>query len=227
MTNTTLNTAPNAASTRRDIGIRRRYAAERRFQIYGIIAIAIGLFFLAALLFSVLANGYTAFWQTEISLPVKLDEKIIDPNNKRASDPKTLLTANYPLLVRNALAEKLVGRSEPKSGALTDVLALQSAEGSFGWDASADALARRTCADWSAIGGSVEASLKQKHATAPWERVRGTVLALCLMRRCTTERALWKRAYRKASAWLCAALDIDANTLESLLDDFTHAREPA
>ena len=107
MTDTTLNTAPNAASTRRDIGIRRRYAAERRFQIYGIIAIAIGLFFLAALLFSVLANGYTAFWQTEISLPVKLDEKIIDPNNKRASDPKTLLTANYPLLVRNALAEKL------------------------------------------------------------------------------------------------------------------------
>ncbi|MGH6762986.1 MAG: phosphate ABC transporter permease PstA [Phyllobacterium sp.] len=108
MTDTTLNTAPKATATpRRDIGIKRRYAAERRFQIYGIVAIAVGLFFLAALLFSVFSNGYTAFWQTEISLPVKLDEKIIDPGNKRATEPRALLTANYPLLVRNALAEKL------------------------------------------------------------------------------------------------------------------------
>ncbi|MBQ9349641.1 phosphate ABC transporter permease PstA [Phyllobacterium sp.] len=109
MTDTTLNPAAVAPAkvVRRDIGLKRRYAAERRFKIYGITAIAIGLFFLVALLYSVISNGYTAFWQTEVSLSVKLDEKVIDPANKRATDPTVLLTANYPILVRNALAEKL------------------------------------------------------------------------------------------------------------------------
>jgi phosphate transport system permease protein len=110
MTDATLNsnvTVATARPVRRDIGIKRRYAAERRFRLYGIAAIAIGIFFLVALLTSVISNGYTAFWQTTIELPVKLDEKIIDPNNQRATNPSVLLTANYPLVVRNALAEKL------------------------------------------------------------------------------------------------------------------------
>lgn len=109
MTDSTFNAAGNAVATpqRRDIGIKRRYAAERRFRLYGIVAIAIGVFFLCALLFSVFSKGYTAFGQTTIYLPVKLDEQVIDPGNKRATDPNVLITANYPLLVRNALAEKL------------------------------------------------------------------------------------------------------------------------
>ncbi|MBB2972307.1 phosphate ABC transporter permease PstA [Mesorhizobium sp. RMAD-H1] len=109
MTDATLNSNVAAVSrpVRRDIGIKRRYAAERRFRFYGIAAIAIGIFFLFALLFSVISNGYTAFWQTTIELPVNLDEKVIDPSNQRATNPNVLLTANYPRLVRDALAEKL------------------------------------------------------------------------------------------------------------------------
>jgi len=108
MTDTTFNASgATAQPTRRDIGLKRRYAAERRFRYYGIAAIAIGVFFLCALLFSVFSKGYTAFWQTTLYLPVKLEEKVIDPGNKRATDPNVLITANYPLLVRNALAEKL------------------------------------------------------------------------------------------------------------------------
>lgn len=109
MTDATFNSSVAATGrpVRRDIGIKKRYAAERRFRLYGIIAIAIGIFFLVALLSSVISNGYTAFWQTTIELPVKLDEKIIDPTNQRATNPNVLLTANYPLVVRNALAEKL------------------------------------------------------------------------------------------------------------------------
>ncbi|MCC5780247.1 phosphate ABC transporter permease PstA [Nitratireductor sp. B36] len=95
------------ASVRRDIGIKKRYAAEQRFRMYGIIAIAIGIFFLAALLWSVISNGYTAFWQTSINLDVTFAENIIDPDNERASDPNTLLTANYPKLATDALAAKL------------------------------------------------------------------------------------------------------------------------
>ncbi|MCO4317622.1 phosphate ABC transporter permease PstA [Phyllobacterium sp. 21LDTY02-6] len=108
MTDTTLNAPAVAARpARRDIGLKRRYAAERRFKMYGIIAIAIGIFFLAALLYSVISNGYTAFWQTEVNLAINFDPEVIDPDNKRATDPSVLLTANYPVLARNALAEKL------------------------------------------------------------------------------------------------------------------------
>lgn len=121
MTDTTFIPAETKpAHMRRDIGLKRRYAAERRFRIYGIIAIAIGMFFLCALLFSVFSKGYTAFWQTTISLPVKLDEKIIDPGNKRATDPDVLVTANYPVLVRNALADKL-GVSLTDKPAMRDI----------------------------------------------------------------------------------------------------------
>ena len=109
MTDIALNPAAGASAkpARRDIGLKRRYAAERRFKLYGIAAIAIGLFFLVALMYSVFSNGYTAFWQTEVNLAINLDPKIIDPDNKRATDPNVLLTANYPILARNALAEKL------------------------------------------------------------------------------------------------------------------------
>ncbi len=117
MTDIALNPAAiSAKPTRRDIGLKRRYAAERRFKLYGITAIAIGIFFLCALLYSVLSNGYTAFWQTEVNLSINLDPKIIDPDNKRATDPNVLLTANYPVLARNALAEKLGVSSSDRAG---------------------------------------------------------------------------------------------------------------
>ena len=97
----------NAAPTRRDIGIKRRYRAERRFRLYGLVAIGIGIFFLAALLFTVIRGGYTAFWQTSINLPITFDAAVIDPQGKRDSDPNVLAAANYPLLARDALAAKL------------------------------------------------------------------------------------------------------------------------
>ncbi len=95
------------AQPKRDIGIKRRYAAEKRFRAYGMIAISLGLAFLALLMFSIFSKGYTAFWQTTITIPVELSEKIIDPSGKRATDPKILMLANYPVLVRDALAKHL------------------------------------------------------------------------------------------------------------------------
>jgi len=92
-------------SLRRDIGLKRRYAAERRFRLLGIGAIMIGLAFLGMLLWTVIAQGYTAFWQTTINLEIYWDEAILDPQGGR--DPATLLTADYPRLVRNALAQQL------------------------------------------------------------------------------------------------------------------------
>ena len=98
---------PIAKATRRDIGIKRRYAAERRFRIYGFSAIAFGLLFLFLLLGSVFSKGYTAFQQTMITIPVEFSAQIIDPKNERESNPAKLMTANYPVVARNALAKVL------------------------------------------------------------------------------------------------------------------------
>ncbi|TCQ29401.1 phosphate ABC transporter permease PstA [Rhizobium sp. PP-CC-3G-465] len=107
MTSSLAGASQRPASTRRDIGIKRRYAAERRFRAYGIGAISIGIFFLGLLLWTVVSKGYTAFLQTEIVLPITFSEQVIDPKNERATNPAKLMTANYPLLVRDALVQKL------------------------------------------------------------------------------------------------------------------------
>ena len=107
MTDLSLSEGGTVPRARRDIGLKRRYAAEARFRFYGIFAIALGIFFLLALLFTVFKGGYTAFWQTSINLPITFDAEIIDPDNKRASEPGKLVTANYTVLARNALAQKL------------------------------------------------------------------------------------------------------------------------
>ncbi|MEZ2131155.1 MULTISPECIES: phosphate ABC transporter permease PstA [unclassified Sinorhizobium] len=99
--------AQATAANRRDIGIKRRYAAERRFRAYGIAAICFGLFFLVVLVSTVVRNGYTAFQQTAITLPVEFTEKTIDPGNKRATDPSVLVAANYPTVIRDAIVKAL------------------------------------------------------------------------------------------------------------------------
>ncbi|RYE56763.1 MAG: DUF3333 domain-containing protein, partial [Rhizobiaceae bacterium] len=81
--------APAAASPR-DIGIKKRRSAEARFRFYGLAAIVIGIAFLVMLLISIVSKGYTAFFQTMITVPVEFSEKVIDPSNKRATDPKVL-----------------------------------------------------------------------------------------------------------------------------------------
>lgn len=94
-----------AASGPRDIGIKKRRAAEARFRAYGVIAISLGLFFLVMLLASIVSKGYTSFFQTMITVPVEFSEKVIDPSNQRATNPQVLVTANYPVLARDAVAK--------------------------------------------------------------------------------------------------------------------------
>ena len=81
--------------------VRRRYAAERRFRMYGIIAIALAIGMLGVLLVSIVSKGYTAFAQTDIVLDIHFDPEVIDPQNTR--DPAVIGQANYDALVRGAL----------------------------------------------------------------------------------------------------------------------------
>ncbi|MCZ7564392.1 MAG: phosphate ABC transporter permease PstA [Burkholderiales bacterium] len=82
-------------------GMPRRRAAEKRFRLYGQIAIGLGLAFLVILFASIILNGYTAFWQTHIRLDVTLDAARIDPQGNR--DPEALRRADYNELIRDQL----------------------------------------------------------------------------------------------------------------------------
>ncbi|KQT88121.1 phosphate ABC transporter permease PstA [Aurantimonas sp. Leaf443] len=114
-----------ARPQRRDIGLKRRYAAERRFKAYGIVAIALGLLFLVALLWSVVSKGYTAFWQTELNLPITFSQSVVDPRGDAAQNPRTLMLANYPKLAQDAIVQRL-GIDPNDRAAVRDAAALVS-----------------------------------------------------------------------------------------------------
>ncbi len=81
--------------------LRQRYRAERRFQVAGLASIGFAAMKLVLLLGTIVANGYTAFWQTRFDVEVALDGTAISPSGTR--DPAVLGAADYQGLVREAL----------------------------------------------------------------------------------------------------------------------------
>ena len=59
-------------------GLKRRYAREGRFKLYGVLAVCIAIGFLLLLLGRIVTQGYTAFYAHEITLPVYMDPARID-----------------------------------------------------------------------------------------------------------------------------------------------------
>ncbi|MEQ1889256.1 MAG: phosphate ABC transporter permease PstA [Alphaproteobacteria bacterium] len=83
--------------------LRKRYGAETRFRLYGILATATALFFLGAMLISIIVIGHSAFRQTFMKLDIFFDPQVISANGK--TDLNTLRTADYSALVKSSLRE--------------------------------------------------------------------------------------------------------------------------
>ncbi len=83
--------------------LRRRYRAERRFRIYGIVSVFVGVAFVLFLFSTIVGQGITAFRQAHITLDVHYDAAALGLDD--SSDPALLATANYPAVVRNALRD--------------------------------------------------------------------------------------------------------------------------
>ncbi|MBL8895949.1 MAG: phosphate ABC transporter permease PstA, partial [Rhizobiales bacterium] len=81
--------------------VRRRYAAERRFKTYGVLAIAITAVFLVVLFADILRKGIPAFSEHTLGLAITADQAALDPQGSR--DPKALLSADYDTLIRDKL----------------------------------------------------------------------------------------------------------------------------
>ena len=84
--------------------LKRRYAAERRFKTYGMLAVCTALAFLFIMLGNIVYKGHTAFVQTKIQLEIFFDESVIDPTGKR--DPRTLRGADYGGLIKASLRKQ-------------------------------------------------------------------------------------------------------------------------
>ena len=61
--------------------VRQRYAADRRLQAYGIIAIGLAIGLLGILVASLIVTGGPAFFQTKVNLEVYVDPAKVDPKD--------------------------------------------------------------------------------------------------------------------------------------------------
>lgn len=128
---------------------KKRNAAERRFQAYGIVAIGIGLLFLVILLTSIIRNGIPAFTQAYLTIPVELVEEKLDPNgNRDPADLRKVSTFGYAPLIEEAILNAVNEAGiEHEFESASDMKALHSA--------SAPAIARQSVLDNPDIIGTV------------------------------------------------------------------------
>ena len=106
---------PNATERMRAT-LKRRYAAEKRFQAYGILAIVLALAMLVTLFVTIIGTGYTAFVQYTVNLDITLYPQDIDPEGDR--DPDVLARADYQSAVNDALYSlfpEATGRQERRA----------------------------------------------------------------------------------------------------------------
>ncbi len=89
------------ASVKGQARLKKRHAAERRFRLYGLIAVLIGLSCIGLLFINIISGGYSAFSQTKLTLDIHIDAEVIDPEGNR--DPQVLRRANYRKVVRDSV----------------------------------------------------------------------------------------------------------------------------
>lgn len=83
----------------------KRYRAEKRFRLYGILSIAFGLACLVVLFTDIVGKGYKGFLATEIYLEVDLNTEdlgIYEPEN-----PATFMTGDFEGQIKRALYAEL------------------------------------------------------------------------------------------------------------------------
>jgi phosphate transport system permease protein len=81
--------------------LKRRHAAERRFRLYGILAVAVAVGALALLLVTITIKGHGAFVQTRLLVDITFDAAEIDPDATGAE--AVIAKGNYAVLAKRAL----------------------------------------------------------------------------------------------------------------------------
>ncbi|MEP3115332.1 phosphate ABC transporter permease PstA [Nisaea sp.] len=95
--------------------LKKRYAAERRFRMYGLGSIIAAGLMLVFLVGSISGTGYSAFLQTYIKLNISFDPEYLDPAG--TGDIAQLKTADYGGLIKKNLREnfpEVTGRKDKR-----------------------------------------------------------------------------------------------------------------
>ena len=82
----------------------RRYRAEKRFKVYGIASVSIGLIALSILFIDIIGKGHSAFFEHYVQLEVTLDQDVLGLDD--ASDQEQLDYANFDGVIKKALRER-------------------------------------------------------------------------------------------------------------------------
>lgn len=134
--------------------MKRRNAAELRFKYYGIIAIVIALGSLAIMLFTIVRDGASSFQQAQLSFPMELTAKVLDPKGNRNRDEMSkVTTVGYSKVLVAALQAEL-----QKQGLVQDGVSDKEIGELISKDA-AGALRARVLADPALVGTTITANV--------------------------------------------------------------------
>lgn len=97
--------------------MRKRNAAEARFKFYGVAAITLSLSMLFVMLWTIFADGVSAFRQTSLTMSVTLDAERLDPQGNRLRDEMMKVTTiGYSNLLNDALKSYMEERGISTEG---------------------------------------------------------------------------------------------------------------
>lgn len=103
--------APKDSLFNADARTKARNAAEKRFRLYGLVAITLALLALLWLLISIFSAGLPAFRQTFIDMPVKLDAAVLDKlSNRNPEEMAKVSTIGYGKVLATALEAEVTAR---------------------------------------------------------------------------------------------------------------------
>jgi len=84
-------------------GLKKRYAREARFRLYGQLAVSTGFIFLILLLADIIIKAMPAFQATEIRLDLAMDRETLGLDATTTLDDDTLASINYGGMIKDSL----------------------------------------------------------------------------------------------------------------------------
>ena len=99
-----------------DAWFKKRQKAERRFQLYGQLALATAMLMLVILLGSIVLKGLSGFTRTEIALPITLSSETLGIQS--AKELQDLSSSAYTALIKaslRAMAPEVTSRKEKRA----------------------------------------------------------------------------------------------------------------
>ncbi len=134
--------------------MQRRNAAETRFRLYGLVAIALSLSLLAVMLVTIFRDGTSSFFQARLSYTVELTEKVLDPKGNRNREEMTkVTTVGYGKVLSAGLMATLEARNIDLGGLKPKEVAELISK-----DAAGD-LRAKVLADPALVGSTIEVSV--------------------------------------------------------------------